>query len=280
MRTEASVPVIGTGPAILTIAVAGAVLATSAPIPVKLVVLIAAAVAAFAGQIDVGAITVALALPLWMITVHIGSTDWGYLELALLLCAIAVAGQLMRSIDWRKPLGSVERFLPDRPVMALAITLIVIALLSLGWVVDIDHRGDSVRALRRVIIEPLFAVPAVVWVFNHVRQRFFVVALALPAVLVSIFALGQLVTDRSTVTIGGVGRPIGTFTTNIDRYGDRSRWGGRDPVQRRGDWTGGWRSGLFLGRNSASDQVACRRRNGTAGDRVWRAPCLVVRRFD
>src|SRR3954467_7682 len=107
MRTEASAPLMGTGPAILTIAIAGAVLATSAPIPVKLIVLIGAAVAAFAGQIDVGAITVALALPLWMITVHIGSTDWGYLELALLLCAVAVAGQLMRSIDWRKPLGSV-----------------------------------------------------------------------------------------------------------------------------------------------------------------------------
>jgi O-antigen ligase len=181
----------------------------------------------------------------------IGSTEWSPIELALLSCgaatAIPVTFQFLRNRSW----SAVSPWLGPRDVVLIAAALVIVGGLSILWVADTDLRSDSLRSLRRVVFEPLLVIPAMTAVIRSRSQLTVARWLAGPAVLVAALAMVQLAVQRSTVDIGGIARPIGTFThpNNLAFYLERVIWFSPFlviPFVRRGDrwaWAAG---GLIL----------------------------------
>jgi O-antigen ligase len=77
-----------------------------------------------------------------------------------------------------------------------------------------------------VIIEPIFVIPAMATVLRGREARRIAIWIVIPALAVSVLALVQLALQRSTVDIGGISRPIGTFThpNNLSFYLERVVW--------------------------------------------------------
>ena len=123
-------------------------------------------------------------------------------------------------------LSSLARWIGPPDVALLAAGVLIVGCISLLWVADPDLRGDSLRSLRRVIIEPLFVIPAMAAVIRGRDVRRIAHWVVWPAVAVSALALLQFVSQRSTVDIGGISRPIGTFThpNNLSFYLERVLW--------------------------------------------------------
>jgi O-antigen ligase len=117
-------------------------------------------------------------------------------------------------------------WLPPIDVCFLLGVLAALAVASLFWVADTDLRPDSIRALRRVILEPMLVVPGLTRLMRYGQYRRVERAIAIPAIGIAILAMGQFVTGHSTVDIGGIARPIGTFThpNNLSFYLERPVW--------------------------------------------------------
>src|SRR4051812_21584722 len=149
--------------ATLTIVCSGVVIACPVPDPIKALCIAAAIFGAAIGGPETGVSIVFLSLPLWMLEFHLRNSIFSPLELALVLAAVSsgswVTWQLIKE---RRPRSLLE-WLPPADITLLAIALIAIAALSLTWVADRDLRPDSIRSLRRVIIEPIFVLPALTW---------------------------------------------------------------------------------------------------------------------
>jgi O-antigen ligase len=205
---------------------AGFAAAQGPPIVMTLALVLIATGAAMIGGPEATAPTVFVALPFWMFEIPIRSSIFSPLELALLLTGLAAASWLAIEFLRTRSRTVIRQWLPDWGLIALAASLALIACLSLLWVADPDLRPDSVRALRRVILEPMLIIPALVWIVRSGRIRQSLTWLAVPAIGVSNLALIQVVLDRSTVEIGGIGRPIGTFThpNNLAFYLERVIW--------------------------------------------------------
>ncbi|HQY30701.1 MAG TPA: O-antigen ligase family protein [Thermomicrobiales bacterium] len=204
----------------------GALLFAPLPTPVQLILVIGACViAAVAGPAATLALVFA-ALPLWMLEIRIGTAQFGPLELALLLCLGSVAVTLCLDVFASRSIRPVAQWIPPADVTWLAISLLALGSLSLIWVADPGLRPDSVRALRRVIFEPLLVLPALAWLMPRDRVRNLLPWLGLPAVAVAGLALLQMATGHSTVEIGGIGRPTGPFThpNNLSFYLERAIW--------------------------------------------------------
>ena len=69
-------------------------------------------------------------------------------------------------------------------------------------------------------------MPAITWMIRRERLMRLTPYLALPGLLVGGLAIVQFAASRSTVDIGGIGRPIGTFThpNNLSFYLERVIW--------------------------------------------------------
>jgi O-antigen ligase len=193
---------------------------------VKAALLLAAmAVVVWGGPIS-GLSLVCAALSVAALIVRIGGTEWSPLELALLACGAATGIAIFIDLVRTRRISTVLTWIGARDVALLGAGILIVGILSLLWVADPDLRSDSVRALRRVIIEPLFVIPAMVAVVRAREVRKVAAWIVGPALAVSLLALVQLVADRSTVDIGGISRPIGTFThpNNLSFYLERAVW--------------------------------------------------------
>jgi O-antigen ligase len=196
------------------------------PAPVKAALLVAAmAVVVWGGPVS-GLSIVCAALSVAALLVRIGGTEWSPLELALLACGAATGFAILRDLVRSRRIASVLAWIGSRDVALLGAGILIVGALSVLWVADPDLRPDSLRALRRVIIEPLFVIPAMVAVVRAREVRRVAGWIVGPASAVSLLALIQLVAQRSTVDIGGISRPIGTFThpNNLSFYLERAIW--------------------------------------------------------
>lgn len=204
----------------------GVLLSTTPPTTIALAVVVATIGFAALGGPEATVPAVFVALPFWQFEISIRTSIFSPLELTLLLVAGSSALWVGVDLLRTRNLRLIGHWLPDLQLLALALALAVIAIVSLSWVADPDLRPDSVRALRRVILEPMLIIPALVWLVRSGKIRQTIPWLAAPAVLVSALAIGQMVLDRSTVEIGGIGRPIGTFThpNNLAFYLERAIW--------------------------------------------------------
>ena len=213
------------------IAVAGALLfgtlvAIDLPAPIKTLALIVALTLTVTGGPVAGASLVFASLPLWMFDLHLSGSIWSPLELALLACGASVAFAALTEVVRQRTLGSIRDWLPERDLVLLGSALVLLAVLSLLWIADKDLRPESIRSLRRVIVEPLAVVPALVSVRRINQQRSVLNWLAASAVIVALLALFQFVSGHSTVDLGGFSRPIGTFThpNNLAFFLERAVW--------------------------------------------------------
>jgi O-antigen ligase len=196
------------------------------PALVKAALLVAAmAVVVWGGPVS-GLSIVCAALSVAALLVRIGGTEWSPLELALLACGAATGFAILRDLVRSRRIASVLTWIGSRDVALLGAGILIVGALSVLWVADPDLRPDSLRALRRVIIEPLFVIPAMVAVVRAREVRRVAGWIVGPASAVSLLALIQLVAQRSTVDIGGISRPIGTFThpNNLSFYLERAIW--------------------------------------------------------
>jgi O-antigen ligase len=196
------------------------------PTVAKLGLLVLATGIVILGGPVTGVAVVCASLSVSAFVVTIGSTEWSPLELALLACGaatgIAVVLQFLRNRSW----SDVSSWLGPRDVMFIAAALVIVGSLSILWIADTDLRSDSLRSLRRVIFEPLLVIPAMTAVVRSRSQLTVARWFAGPAGLVAALALAQLAVQRSTVDIGGIARPIGTFThpNNLAFYLERAIW--------------------------------------------------------
>ena len=196
------------------------------PTVAKLAMLALASGVVVVGGPVCGVAVVCAALPVSAFVFLVGSTEWSPLELALLACgastAIAIGVDLIRARRWIV----VTAWIGPVDVMLIAVAILFVGAISILWVADTDLRSDSLRSLRRVVFEPLLVIPAMTAVARN--RAYAVVArwIAWPAALVAVLALAQLIVGRSTVDIGGIARPIGTFThpNNLAFYLDRAIW--------------------------------------------------------
>ncbi len=206
--------------------VIGSLALLSVPDIVKIAALAIASLVILVGGPSTALFVSIATIPLSTQSVAIGSTIWTPLELSLVVCGLVVgcwaAAELFRSTS----LTSVRQWLPLPDVQVLAVTILIVGVLSIWWVAEPDLRADSLRALRRVIIEPLFIVPVAVYAARTRNGRDVSIWIGVPALIVSLLALGQLVSGTSTVDIGGFARPIGTFThpNNLAFYLERTIW--------------------------------------------------------
>ena len=200
----------------------------SLPVPdgVKLVALGIASLILLAGGPVPALFVTAATLPLAMQTLVVRSSEWSPLELSLLASGLVVGCWATWDIAQSRSLAPLSVWLPRFDLRLLAISLIVIALMSLKWVAEPDLLQDSIRAFRRVIVEPLMIIPVAVFAQRTRQIRGLAFWIAIPAIAVSGLALVQLIWGSSTVDIGGFARPIGTFThpNNLSFYLERSIW--------------------------------------------------------
>ncbi|HEX3302696.1 MAG TPA: O-antigen ligase family protein [Thermomicrobiales bacterium] len=217
------------------------------PTVVKLGLLLLATGVVVLGGPVAGVSLVCAALSVSAFVFTIGSTEWSPLELALLSCGAATGFVVVLEFARNRRLSVIWKWIGPRDVIFIAVAVLVVGALSILWVADADLRSDSLRSLRRVIIEPLLVIPAMTAVVRARQQAVVARWIAGPAVLVAVLALAQLAAQRSTVDIGGIARPIGTFThpNNLSFYLERAIWFSpflAVPFARRGDrWS--WAAG-------------------------------------
>jgi O-antigen ligase len=217
------------------------------PTVVKLGLLLLATGIVVLGGPVAGVSLVCAALSVSAFVFTIGSTEWSPLELALLSCGAATGFVVVLEFARNRRLSVIWKWIGPRDVVFIAVAVLVVGALSILWVADADLRSDSLRSLRRVIIEPLLVIPAMTAVVRARQQAVVARWIAGPAVLVAVLALAQLAAQRSTVDIGGIARPIGTFThpNNLSFYLERAFWFSpflAVPFARRGDrWS--WAAG-------------------------------------
>lgn len=204
----------------------GSIAALPAPDPVKIAALALALACLIAGGPLAALFATCACLPIWMQALDVRGGTWGPLELALLACGFVSAIYLAREVVRGRSLCALVDWLPPRDILVAALALCLVAAGSLLWLVDVDLRADSVRALRRVIVEPLLIIPVATFAVRRGTARGVAPWIAVPAMLVSVLALGQLATDRSTVDIGGISRPVGPFShpNNLAFYVERAIW--------------------------------------------------------
>jgi len=199
-------------------------LALDIPDPAKLALLgLAFGLTVLAGPIA-AMMLVCLSLAVSSSMLVVGSTEWSPLELALVACGASVGFAATLEVMRSRSLRPIARWIGPRDLTFLAGALLVLAVATMTWIADPDLRSDSLRALRRVIIEPLFVIPALTEVRRRSAAFRLVPWLAVPAMGVSILAFVQLALGRSTLDIGGIERPIGTFThpNNLSFYLERT----------------------------------------------------------
>jgi O-antigen ligase len=196
------------------------------PTVVKLGLLLLATGIVVLGGPVAGVSLVCAALSVSAFVFTIGSTEWSPLELALLSCGAATCTVVVLEFARDRRLSVIWKWIGPRDVVFIAVAVLVVGALSILWVADADLRSDSLRSLRRVIIEPLLVIPAMTAVVRARQQAVVARWIAGPALLVAVLALAQLAAQRSTVDIGGIARPIGTFThpNNLSFYLERAIW--------------------------------------------------------
>lgn len=209
------------------IAVAFAALAgVGLPGPANMLLLLAAGAFLLLGGPIASLQAVLASLPFWMVHMQIGGTSWSPIELALLACGGITAIYAGLDLARSRYFHALTSWLPSPDLLFLASALVLVAVTSLLWVAEPDLRTDSVRSLRRVILEPLMVLPVATYAVRRGWLRPIALWVAAPAVGVALLALLQLAINRSTVDIGGFGRPIGTFThpNNLAFYLERAIW--------------------------------------------------------
>ena len=169
---------------------------------------------------------VAALLPLVFFTARVGGTRWGLLELGLICCAAASAGEIARRWLAHRGEWSIMDLLRPIDLTVVAGALVVVGLISLEWLADERSSASSRRELRRIVVEPLIVIVAVrLSVLDDVR-RLVARCLALAGVIVSAIAFGQVGLRSSGVEVGAVFRPIGTYPhpNNLALYLERVLW--------------------------------------------------------
>lgn len=186
---------------------------------------VAMAIAALVGPAAAVGATAAL-LPIVFVTTRVGSTEWSVLELSLVCTAAASGVELLRGTVSSRDGRHLRALLRpvDLTVVALVIALIGVA--SLEWVADSRASDSSFRELRRVILEPLVVVVAIRLSPLEATRSLVGRCLAVAGVAVSIIALAQVGLRTSTVDVGSVFRPIGTYPhpNNLALYLERVVW--------------------------------------------------------
>ena len=201
-------------------------LAFDLPIFIKVILLLTGCAGAVVAGPVAGVCLVGLALPLSSTTLAVGDTEWSPLELALIATGAGVVTAMLADVARRNSLAALLRWIGPPDLLLIGSAIAILASVSMLWVADVDLRPDSLRALRRVIVEPLAMIPATVAVLRARATRTMVHWFVWPAAATSILAIGQLVVQQSTVDIGGIARPIGTFThpNNLAFYLERIIW--------------------------------------------------------
>jgi len=108
-------------------------------------------------------------------------------------------------------------------VTLLAGSLILLGLISLVTLADAQHRPESLRELRVVIIEPIAALVLTRWTVRRHGMWPLVIGLVGAACAVAVVAVGQVLTGRGEVIGDGVGRATGPYPhpNNLALYLER-----------------------------------------------------------
>jgi O-antigen ligase len=207
-------------------AILGAAAVLDIPEPAKLACLaLAAFLIGIAGVLPAVCL-VCLALPFTMFTISVGQSEWSPLELTLLTCWLATGLEVGRRTIAERNLQAVGNAFRPHDLAVISLALAIIGGLSLTWIVEGGDLADSLREYRRVVLEPLILVPAIMMIRREGRERDVLPWLVYPAIAVSLLAVGQVFLQESVVEIGNLSRPIGTFThpNNLAFYLERTIW--------------------------------------------------------
>ena len=202
---------------------AGTLLPLPDPMPVAAVIL--AIVVALAVGPTCSVAAAAAMMPLVFVTPQLGATRWSLLELALICCGMASAGEIVLRVLRRRG-SKIGDLLRPIDLTIVAVALVVVGILSLVWVADVRAIDNSRRELRRVILEPLVVVLAVRLSPLEDVRRLVARALGASGLLVSALALIQIGLRSSGVEVGAVFRPIGTYPhpNNLALFLERVVW--------------------------------------------------------
>jgi putative inorganic carbon (HCO3(-)) transporter len=190
--------------------------------PIAVVLMIAALGLATASPAAAAA-AVAASTPTIFHPVHIHGEAFSLLELSLLAGSFGLAARLTISIFSRDLLRLLRVLIGDWHISVAAMAIIVLGALSLLTIADHRHLPESVRDLRVVIVEPVAALVLARWSVRHDGGRLIVVGLMGAGLVVSIAALGQVLTGRGEVIGNGVARATGPYPhpNNLALYLER-----------------------------------------------------------
>jgi hypothetical protein len=150
LRSKSDRPDIACGLAILL----AIPVALDLPTAAKAALLALAFVVVIWGGPIAGVAAVCASLSVSALLFRIGSTEWSPLELALLACGAATGLAILIELVRTRQASAILSWLGPPDVWLIAAVLFLVATVSILWVADADLRPDSLRSLRRVIIDP------------------------------------------------------------------------------------------------------------------------------
>ncbi len=189
----------------------GAILQSNPPITIVGVVLALGIVAGAASPLTaLSAILVATPFIFQPVVVH--GDSFSLLELAIAAggtgIALRAGFDAIRLGSWSR----LYRVLQPWPVTIGAIGVLAAATISLVTLADPNHRTESLREYRLVIVEPLLVLGACRWVFaDVVARRFCAGVLVLTGAAIGAVAIGQVVVGGDGVVADGVRRATGPY---------------------------------------------------------------------
>lgn len=163
------------------------------------------------------------AIPLIFHPVTVGSLQLGLLELGLLT---ATSGLLLRlvyetvengrlpSLEWLRPYA----------LWLLPALFVAVGTLSLVAMPYLTHRAEALRSWRWVIVEPVLALLLARWAIFRDGPAPLVVAIVLPATVVSLAAVWQLLGSTTSFQVDDVERATATYLhpNNLALYLERA----------------------------------------------------------
>ncbi len=197
--------------ALAALLLAGLTLAIGVPLPVALLAIACAGVAAVIAPAAATAAALA-SVPLVLQPVSVGESRFSLLELAIVLGTIGLAAQVALEVVRSRSLTVVSRLLRPLPTLALPIVLIAAATLSLFTVADPRHIGESLREYRLVILEPVAIIALARWTLRRGGERLLITAFVAAAVVAALVGAVQVLTGYGTIEADAARRATGPYS--------------------------------------------------------------------
>lgn len=163
------------------------------------------------------------AIPLVFQPIHVGSLQLGLLEIGVVIATVGAAFRLAYELSEesaRLSFGRVDHW----AAWLLPGLLLLVGTLSLVWMPFDAHRAEALRTWRWVIVEPLALYVLARMAIARDGPKPLTAAMVIPAGVVSLAAVWQLVSASSSFSVDEVHRSTATYLhpNNLALYLERA----------------------------------------------------------